>query len=111
MNILFLTLYYPPEVNAPASRTSEHAARWAAAGHDVTVLTCNPNCPDGVVFDGYATSTLNVEAYSQVAFEFAVTPDLLMLGVYWALVLGLVGGLLPAMRAARLPILNALRAA
>ncbi|MCA9111232.1 MAG: glycosyltransferase family 4 protein [Planctomycetaceae bacterium] len=53
MRILFLTHYYPPEVNAPASRTSEHCLRWAAAGHDVTVVTCAPNCPDGVVFDGY----------------------------------------------------------
>ena len=53
MRILFLSHYYPPEVNAPASRTSEHCQRWAAAGHDVTVVTCVPNCPDGVVFDGY----------------------------------------------------------
>ena len=53
MRILFFCHYYPPEVNAPASRTSEHCARWAAAGHEVTVVTCIPNCPDGVVFDGY----------------------------------------------------------
>ncbi|MCA9073896.1 MAG: glycosyltransferase family 4 protein [Planctomycetaceae bacterium] len=53
MRILFFCHYYPPEVNAPASRTSEHCARWAAAGHEVTVVTCVPNCPDGVVFDGY----------------------------------------------------------
>ncbi len=53
MRILFFCHYYPPEVNAPAARTSEHCARWAAAGHDVTVVTCVPNCPDGVVFDGY----------------------------------------------------------
>lgn len=53
MRILFFSHYYPPEVNAPAARTSEHCARWAAEGHDVTVVTCVPNCPDGVVFDGY----------------------------------------------------------
>ncbi|MGD9855315.1 MAG: glycosyltransferase family 4 protein [Planctomycetaceae bacterium] len=53
MRILFFCHYYPPEVNAPAARTSEHCARWAAAGHDVTVVTCVPNCPDGVVFPGY----------------------------------------------------------
>jgi putative ABC transport system permease protein len=64
-----------------------------------------------LVFDGYATSTLNAEAYSQVAFEFAVTPDLLLLGVSWALVLGLIGGLFPAIRAGRLPIVAALRGA
>ncbi len=53
MKILFLSHYYPPEVNAPATRTFDHCVRWARAGHDVTVLTCVPNCPDGVVFDGY----------------------------------------------------------
>ncbi len=64
-----------------------------------------------VLFDGYAASTLNAEAYSQVAFEFAVTPDLLLLGVSWALILSLIGGLFPAIRAARLPIVAALRGA
>ncbi|MDZ4689439.1 MAG: glycosyltransferase, partial [Planctomycetaceae bacterium] len=53
MHILFLTHYFPPEVNAPASRTFEHCARWVKAGHQVTVVTCAPNCPTGVVFDGY----------------------------------------------------------
>jgi hypothetical protein len=53
MRILFLSHYFPPEVNAPATRTYEHCVRWARAGHDVTVVTCVPNCPDGVVFDGY----------------------------------------------------------
>lgn len=59
--------------------------------------------------DGYATSTLNTQAYSQVAFQFAVTPRLLLLGIGSALALGALGGLLPAIRAARLPILVALR--
>ncbi len=53
MKILFFCHYFPPEVNAPASRTYEHAIRWVRAGHDVTVVTCAPNCPDGVVFAGY----------------------------------------------------------
>jgi putative ABC transport system permease protein len=64
-----------------------------------------------VCFDGYATSTLNAQAYSQVAFEFAVTPHLLALGVSWALVLGMIGGLFPAIRAGSLPIVAALRGA
>ncbi len=54
MRILFFTHYYPPEVNAPAARTSDHCIRWARAGHDVTVVTCAPNCPNGVVYPGYA---------------------------------------------------------
>ncbi|MBI4061608.1 MAG: glycosyltransferase family 4 protein [Elusimicrobia bacterium] len=53
MRILFLSDNFPPEVNAPASRTFEHCRRWAAAGHDVTVLTSVPNFPRGVVFPGY----------------------------------------------------------
>lgn len=53
MRILFLSHYFPPEVNAPATRTYEHCALWAQAGHDVTVVTCVPNCPDGVVYEGF----------------------------------------------------------
>ncbi len=53
MHILFLSHYFPPEVNAPATRTYAHCRRWVAAGHQVTVVTCAPNCPRGVVFDGY----------------------------------------------------------
>lgn len=53
MKILFLTHYFPPEGNAPASRTYDNCKRWVAAGHEVTVLTCVPNVPDGRVYDGY----------------------------------------------------------
>jgi glycosyltransferase involved in cell wall biosynthesis len=53
MHILFLTDNFPPEVNAPASRTHEHCRQWVAAGHAVTVITCAPNFPRGRVFDGY----------------------------------------------------------
>ena len=56
MHILFLSHYFPPEVNAPATRTYEHCRRWVLAGHQVTVVTCAPNCPDGVVFEGYHNS-------------------------------------------------------
>ena len=53
MHVLFLTDNFPPEVNAPASRTHEHCRLWVAAGHRVTVITCAPNFPKGHVFDGY----------------------------------------------------------
>lgn len=53
MRILFLSHYFPPEVNAPASRTFEHCRAWVAAGHDVTVVTCAPNHPRGEVYEGY----------------------------------------------------------
>ena len=61
--------------------------------------------------DGYRTSTLNFDTFSQVTFAFAVTPALLVQGIVFALVLGLAGGLFPAIRAARLPVTAALREA
>ena len=62
-----------------------------------------------VGFNGYTASTLSNVSFSQIAFDFAVTPELLRDGLIWALVLGAIGGLLPAMRAARMPITAALR--
>lgn len=53
MHILFLTDNFPPEVNAPASRTYEHCREWVKSGHQVTVITCAPNFPKGKVYDGY----------------------------------------------------------
>ena len=53
MRILALSHYYPPEVNAPASRLSEHASIWREAGHEVTVVTCAPNHPAGQLYPGY----------------------------------------------------------
>lgn len=54
MKILFLTDNFPPETNAPALRTHDHARRWVERGHEVVVITCAPNFPRGRVFDGYA---------------------------------------------------------
>lgn len=53
MRILFLSHYFPPEVNAPASRTHEHCKQWVKDGHEVTVVTCAPNHPRGIVYEGY----------------------------------------------------------
>ena len=53
MRILFLSHYFPPEVNAPASRTYEHCKQWVKDGHEVTVVTCAPNHPRGKVYEGY----------------------------------------------------------
>ena len=60
-------------------------------------------------FDGYQTATMNWQSFSQVAFAFAVTPALLLRGLIYAALMGLLGGLLPAFRAARLPVVSALR--
>ena len=53
MHILFLTHYFTPENNAPAARVHGMAKEWARSGHRVTVLTCAPNVPSGVVYEGY----------------------------------------------------------
>src|SRR5687767_13499784 len=62
-----------------------------------------------LAFNGYQTSTMNFQTFTQVAFAFRVTPELLGMGLFYALVMGLIGGLLPAVRASRLPIASALR--
>lgn len=60
-------------------------------------------------FDGYQTATMNWQSFSQVAFAFAVTPSLLMQGLFYAVLMGFLGGLFPAVRAARMPVVTALR--
>jgi putative ABC transport system permease protein len=60
-------------------------------------------------FNGFQTSTMNWQTFSQVAFAFAVTPSLLTQGLVYALTMGFIGGLLPAVKAATLPIASALR--
>jgi putative ABC transport system permease protein len=62
-----------------------------------------------LAFDGYQTATMNFQSFSQIAFSFAVTPQLLMTALLISLVMGTLGGLLPAIRAATLPVVTALR--
>jgi glycosyltransferase involved in cell wall biosynthesis len=66
MKLLFLTHYFTPEVNAPATRTYEHCKRWVKAGHDVTVLTCVPNAPGGKVFSGYKNRLIQKEVFDGI---------------------------------------------
>jgi len=60
------------------------------------------------IFDNYTASTLGTN-FSQVVFSFSVSPLLLWSGLKWALAIGFVGGLFPAMRAARMPVTEGLR--
>jgi len=62
-----------------------------------------------VAFDGFRAATINWQSFSQVAFAFAVTPALLIQGILFAALIGLAGGLFPAIRAARMPVATALR--
>ncbi|MCE9619809.1 MAG: glycosyltransferase family 4 protein [Planctomycetes bacterium] len=61
MHILFLTDNFPPEVNAPASRTFEHCREWVRQGEQVTVITTAPNFPKGKVFAGYKNKLWQTE--------------------------------------------------
>jgi glycosyltransferase involved in cell wall biosynthesis len=61
VRILFLSDNFPPEGNAPATRLFEHATRWVRAGHDITVITCAPNFPEGKLFSGYRNAWRQVE--------------------------------------------------
>ena len=61
MKLLFLTDNFPPENNAPASRTYEHCKEWVQKGMDVTVLTCVPNFPYGKTYEGYKNKLYHTE--------------------------------------------------
>jgi len=61
MKILFISDNFPPEVNAPASRTYEHCREWVRLGHSVTVITCFPNFPHGKIYKGYSNEYAKLE--------------------------------------------------
>lgn len=61
MKILFITDNFPPEVNAPATRTYEHCQEWVKQGDEVTVITCFPNFPKGKVYEGYKNKLYQTE--------------------------------------------------
>ncbi|PMP11317.1 glycosyltransferase WbuB [Vibrio breoganii] len=78
MHILFLTDNFPPEGNAPATRTYEHAIRWVNAGHKVTVITCAPNFPEGKIFEGFKNSwyqTHNLDGINVVRVKTYITAN------------------------------------
>jgi putative ABC transport system permease protein len=59
--------------------------------------------------NGFTTSTMNFQTFSNLAFAFKITLNLLLVGVLFAMVMGILGGMLPAVRAARRPVAQALR--
>jgi len=66
-------------------------------------------CVAVLPLNGLTTSTMNFQTFSNLAFAFKITPELLVKGVLFALVMGVVGGLLPAIRAAAMPVATAIR--
>ncbi len=73
MHILFLTDNFPPEGNAPANRTFEHAKEWVDKGHKVTVITCAPNFPEGVVYSGYKNKFFQKEKMHGIEVRRVIT--------------------------------------
>ena len=61
LRILFICDNFPPEVNAPATRTYEHAKRWVQQGSKVKVITCAPNFPQGKLYPGYKNKFYQTE--------------------------------------------------
>jgi len=66
MKILYVSQYFPPEMGAPAARAAELSRHWAAAGHDVSVLTGFPNHPTGVVPTEYRSKLRQLVAHEQI---------------------------------------------
>ena len=66
MKIIFLTDNFPPENNAPATRTHEHCKRWVDYGSDITVITCFPNFPKGEVFDGFKNKIIETSEVEKI---------------------------------------------
>ena len=66
MKILFLSENFPPETNAAATRVYERAVYWAEWGHEVTVITCAPNFPEGKLYDGYKNRWYQTENVSGI---------------------------------------------
>lgn len=77
MHILFVSNYFPPEVNAPATRLYEHARQWVADGHTVDVLTAVPNFPEGEVYEGYENTLTRdvVDGINVTRVPMYVTPN------------------------------------
>ncbi len=67
MRILFLTHYFYPEGNAPATRVHQMCRRWVKLGHEVTVITCAPNVPNGILYQGYKNRWVQKEVVDGIA--------------------------------------------
>ena len=66
MKIIFLTDNFPPENNAPATRTYEHCKRWLNYGIEITVITCFPNFPKGIIFDGFKNKIYEISEVDKI---------------------------------------------
>ncbi len=66
MKILFITDNFPPEVNAPATRTYEHCREWIQSGAEITIITCTPNFPNGKVYQGYKNKLYQKEIHEGI---------------------------------------------
>jgi putative ABC transport system permease protein len=66
-------------------------------------------CALAFYWNGYTTATMGFETFSEIVFQFTVTPGLVVKGLVFAVAVGIIGTLLPAIRASRLPVISALK--
>jgi putative ABC transport system permease protein len=66
-------------------------------------------CLLALPMNGYATGTIDFQSFAETVFEFRISPDLMLMGIVFSVIIGLAGSLLPALRAARLPVIVALK--
>jgi putative ABC transport system permease protein len=85
-------------------------ASFLIEGAFLAILGGVAGCALSLLMNGYAVGTLNFETFSETVFEFRVTPTLMLKGLIFAVIVGLLGTLLPAIRASRLPVISALKA-
>lgn len=102
MHVLILSDNFPPETNAPATRLHEHARRWVAWGHRVTVVTCAPNFPGGRLHAGYRNrwlATETIDGIDVLRVKTLIAPNrgflIRTLDYLSFMVAGFFGGLLP----------------
>jgi putative ABC transport system permease protein len=66
-------------------------------------------CAGAFYWNGYTTATMGFETFSEIVFQFRVTPALVGQGLVFAVLVGLIGTFVPAVRASRLPVIEALK--
>ena len=88
----------------------EHPGRLSHRGAFLALLGGVLGCAFSFAFNGWSVGTLSFETFSESVFDFSITPTLVAQGLAFSVVVGLVGSLLPAIRAARLPVISALKA-
>ena len=90
---------------------ADHPLRRLRGGVAIAGAVAALGCLLAFPMNGFSTATGQTQSFSEIAFSFRITPEIVVTGLVFAVVMGIIGGLLPAFRGARLPITTALREA